>query len=170
MYRRIGMAIAGVGALALGACGSSEDSGEFTTAEGEPGEYTIDRETGEARMTVETEDGTATLRSGKDVPLDLPEGFEMFPGATVTSNSVVDQGQRSGSMILYETEAEPQEVVDHFRDQAKALGIDIQMDATMGDSLMIAGEKPGDGLAFQASATRNDQLTTGQLFIGRMPE
>jgi hypothetical protein len=44
------------------------------------------------------------------------------------------------------------------------------MDATMGDSLMIAGEKPGDGLAFQASATRNDQLTTGQLFIGRMPE
>ena len=35
-------------ALLLAACGGQEESGEFTTSDGEAGEYTIDRDTGEA--------------------------------------------------------------------------------------------------------------------------
>ena len=45
--------------LALAACGS-ETEGEFTTEDGETGEYQIDRATGESSMTVETDDGTRT--------------------------------------------------------------------------------------------------------------
>lgn len=165
---KIGTALGG--ALLLAACGGQEESGEFTTSDGEAGEYTIDRDTGEARMSVETEEGTATLRSGKDVPVELPDGFSLFPGSRVTSNSVINQGERTGSMVLFETDAAPEEVIAHFRKQAEAAGVDIQMDAKMGESLMVAGENEAENLAFQASVTGNEGTSTGQLFIGRMPE
>ncbi|QIQ85588.1 hypothetical protein [Erythrobacter sp.] len=158
------------GALLLAACGGQEESGEFTTEDGETGEYTIDRDTGEARMSVETEEGTATLRSGKDVPVELPDGFSLFPGSRVTSNSVINQGERTGSMVIFEADAAPEDVIAHFREQAEAAGVEIQMDAKMGESLMVAGENEAEGLAFQASVTGDEGTTTGQLFIGRMPE
>jgi len=157
-------------ALLLAACGGQDESGEFVTEDGQTGEYTIDRETGEARMSVETDEGTATLRSGKDVPIDLPGGFSLYPGSRVTSNSVIEQGERTGSMILFESDDAPEDVIAHFRKQAKAAGVDLQMDATMGESLMLAGENEAESLALQVSATGADGTTSGQLFIGRMPE
>lgn len=157
-------------ALLLASCGSSEESGEFTTQDGEAGEYTIDRETGETRMSLETDEGTATLRSGKDVPVDLPGGFSLYPGSRVTSNSVIEQGERTGSMVLFEVDDPPEDVIAHFRKQAEAAGVELQMDARMGESLMLAGENEAESLAFQASVTRSEGNTTGQLFIGRMPK
>jgi len=168
---RIGRIGAGVGAaLLLASCGAQEESGEFVTEDGETGEYTIDRDTGETRMSVETDEGTATLRSSKDVPIDLPGGFSLYPGSSVTSNSVIEQGERTGSMILFEADDPPEDVITHFRRQAEAAGVDIQMDATMGESLMLAGENDAEGLSFQVGATGDEGKTTGQLFIGRMPE
>lgn len=167
---KAGMATLVAAALVLAGCGGSEESGEFTTDDGERGEYTIDSETGEARMSVETEDGTATLRSGKDVPIDLPDGFSIYPGSRVTSNSVIAQGERTGSMILFEADDPPRDVIAHYRGQAEAAGLEIRMDASMGESLMVAGDNEAEGLSFQASATAADGVTTGQLFVGRMPE
>ncbi|AOL23021.1 hypothetical protein Ga0102493_112002 [Erythrobacter litoralis] len=168
---RIIASATGLGAaLFLASCGGQEENGEFTTEDGAQGEYTIDRETGETRMSLETEEGTATLRSGKDVPIDLPGGFSLYPGSRVTSNSVIEQGERTGSMILFEADATPEDIIAHYRKQAEAAGIELQMDAKMGESVMVAGENEADAIAFQVSATGADGTTTGQLFIGRMPE
>ena len=63
---RFAFGCAAASVLTLTACGS-ETSGEFTTEDGESAEYTIDSDTGETSMTVATEQGAVSMRSGADV-------------------------------------------------------------------------------------------------------
>ena len=88
--RNTALVMAATAALGLAACGS-ETSGEFTTEDGKDGEYTIDKETGETSMTITDEDGEASLRAGSNVPVNLPDGFTLFPGSKVVNNAVVNQ-------------------------------------------------------------------------------
>jgi hypothetical protein len=163
---KLALVLTGGAALALAACGS-ETSGEFTTEDGETAEYTIDKATGETSMTIESEDGTATLRSGADVPVDLPDGFSLYPGAKVITNTVVNQPDGQGTMVMFETEDAADKVIAHFREQAEAAGFDIQIDARMGESLMIGGERKSDGSSLSVTANANEgDATTGQLIIG----
>ena len=153
-------------ALALAGCGS-EASGEFTTESGENAEYTIDNATGETTMTVEGPDGTATLRSGADVAVDLPSGFSLFPGSTVLTNTVVNQPDGKGTMVMFETNAAAADVIAHFRQEAEDAGFDIQIDANMNGSLMIGGERKTDGSTLSVTSTPGEgDATTGQLIIG----
>jgi hypothetical protein len=164
--RKTILAVSGPAALALmlTACGS-ETSGEFTTADGENAEYTIDKDTGETAMTIEGKDGTATLRSGADVAVALPAGFSLFPGSKVVTNTVVDQPDGKGTMITFEAAAPADTVVAHYRDQAKAAGFDIQLEMNTNGTRMIGGERKGDGASLSVTATGGEP-TTGQIIIG----
>lgn len=162
---RVGV-LAGGAALTLAAC-SSETSGEFTTEDGETAEYTIDKDSGETSMTIKSEDGTATMRSGVDVPVDLPAGFSLYPGAKVLTNTVVSQPDGKGTMVMFETGDAADKVIAHFRKQAEEAGFSIQIDANMNGSLMIGGEREGDGSTLSVTANPNEgDATTGQLIIG----
>ncbi|MBI1404155.1 MAG: hypothetical protein GC147_13210 [Porphyrobacter sp.] len=164
--RRLALVLAGGAAVGLAGCGS-ETSGEFTTEDGGNAEYTIDKDSGETSMTIKGEDGTATLRSGADVPISLPDGFSLYPGARVITNTVVDQPDGKGTMVMFETTEAADEVIAHFREQARQAGFDIQIDAKMGESLMIGGERKTDGATLSVTANANaGDATTGQLIIG----
>jgi hypothetical protein len=160
----------GAAALALTAvlagCGS-ETTGEFTTEDGETAEYTIDKDSGETSMTLEGPDGTATLRSGADVPVSLPKGFSLFPGSKVLSNTVVNQPDGQGTMVMFETKAPADKVVAHYRDQAKAAGFDIQLEMNTNGTMMIGGERKADGSSLSVTASSGEgSATTGQIIIG----
>lgn len=152
--------------LVLAACGS-ETSGTFEGEDGETGEYTIDRATGETNATIETEDGTTTVRSGSNVPVDLPAGFSVYPGAEVVSNTVVKQGQGSGTLVSLESTDSPDKVAAYYKAQAEDAGITIQMEMTTNGMQMVGGESE-DGLTFSIMASPGDdggtnaQLTVGQ--------
>ena len=164
--RILALVLTGSAGLALAACGS-ETSGEFTTEDGETAEYTIDKDSGETSMTVEGPDGTATMRSGAGVPVDLPAGFSLFPGSTVITNTVVNQPDGTGTMVMFETDGAADKVIAHFRDQAKAAGFDIQLERNSNGSSMIGGERKGDGSTMSITATANPgDKTTGQIIIG----
>ncbi|MEE4317355.1 MAG: hypothetical protein V2I74_10285 [Erythrobacter sp.] len=164
--RKLALVLASGAALTMAACGS-ETSGEFTTEEGKTAEYTIDKDSGETSMTIESEDGTATLRSGADVPVDLPEGFSLYPGAKVITNTVVNQPDGQGTMVMFETGDAADRVIAHFRKEATDAGFAIQIDANMNGSLMIAGERKSDGSTLSVTANANEgDATTGQLIIG----
>ena len=155
-----------IAAAALASACGSETSGEFTTDDGGSGEYSVDRSTGETTATIETADGTATMRSGANVPVDLPDGFTLYPGASVISNTVVNHADGSGNMLLIQTDDSPDEVVAHYRSQAEAAGIDIQIEMTVNDGKMIGGEGP-DGTTFSLNAsTDGEGPTQAQLMIG----
>ena len=160
--------LAGSAALALlgtlTACGS-ETSGEVATADGETAEYTIDKETGETSMTIDGPDGTATLRSGTAVPVTLPDGFSLFPGTKVVTNTVVNQPDGQGTMVTFEADAPADKVVAHYRDQAKAAGFDIQLEMNTNGTMLIGGERKADGASLSVTAT-NGEATTGQIIIG----
>lgn len=151
-------------ALLLAACGS-ETSGEFTTEDGGNAEYTIDKNSGETSMTVKGPDGTATLRSGAEVPVSLPDGFSLFPGSKVVTNTVVNQPDGQGTMVMFEAAAPADKIVAHYRDQAKAAGFDIQLEMNSNGTLMIGGERKDDGATLSVTATSGD-TTTGQIIIG----
>jgi uncharacterized lipoprotein len=163
--RAIALFVAGSAALALAACGS-ETSGEFTTADGETAEYTVDKDSGETSMTVEGPDGTATLRSGAEVPVSLPQGFSLFPGSKVVTNTVVKQADGQGTMVMFETDAAADKVIAHFREQAKSAGFDIQLEMNTNGTMMIGGERK-DGSTLSVTASFGDDgKTSGQLIIG----
>ncbi|MEM9501732.1 MAG: hypothetical protein AAF941_07790 [Pseudomonadota bacterium] len=152
--------------LALAGCGS-EQSGEFTTEDGETGEYTIDSETGETSATITTPDGEAVLRSGANVPVDLPGGFTVYPGAKVVTNTEVTHDGGKGSMLMLETDASPDEVVAHYRKQAEAADVEIQLEMSMNGGQMIGGEGP-DGTTFTLNASAGDEgKTEAQLILGQ---
>ncbi len=164
--RMTAMILASGGALLLTACGS-ETSGEFTTEDGKNAEYTIDKDSGETSMTIKGEDGEATLRSGADVPVTLPDGFSLYPGSKVVTNTVVNQPDGQGTMITFEADASAEDVVKHYRDQAKAAGFDIQLEMNTNGTRMIGGEIKDKGSSLSVTATDNDgDKTTGQIIIG----
>lgn len=162
--RTTALVLAGMAGAALAACGS-ETSGEFTTEDGKNAEYTIDKDSGETSMTVAGPDGTATLRSGADVPVSLPDGFSLFPGSRVVTNTVVKQPDGQGTMITFEADAPADKVAAHYRDQAKAAGFDIQLEMNTNGTLLVGGERKADGSSLSVTATSGD-MTTGQIIIG----
>lgn len=168
--RQAAILITGAAALMLAACGS-ETSGEFKTEDGKNAEYTIDKQTGETSMTIEGKDGAATLRSGANVPVTLPDGFTLFPGSKVVTNTLVDQPDGKGTLVTFEADAPAEDVVAHYRDAAKAAGFDIQIEINTNGTRMVGGERKADGSSLSVTATTGDDgKTAGQLIIGtKMP-
>jgi hypothetical protein len=160
----VAMTFSAMAVLGLSAC-SSERSGEFTTEEGDTGSYSVDPDSGETNMTITTDEGTTTLRSGSDVPIDLPLGFSVYPGAEVTSNAVVDHNGGEGSMVIFDTSDSPDDVVSFYREQAEAAGIEIKVDLTINDGRMLGGEG-SDGEVFTINVSANEQGANGQLMVG----
>jgi hypothetical protein len=160
------LVLASGAAPTLGACGS-ETTGEITTADGEKAEYTLDTDGGETAMTIRSEDGTATMRSGDKVAVELRECFTSFTGAKVITNAVVNQADEKGTMVMFETSDPTERVIAHFRKQAKDAGFEIGLEVNSGGTRMIGGERKRDGSSLSVTATANEgDATTGQLMIG----
>ncbi|MHA7819467.1 MAG: hypothetical protein ACX930_07485 [Erythrobacter sp.] len=138
------------GALALAGCGGSEPSGEVTTEDGDSGEYTFDTESGETSMTITDGDGETTLRAGSNVAPNLPDGWTIYPGASIQNVINVDGGENAGSMVTMRVDAKQDQVIEHYRKEAEVAGYIIHMDLTTATNKVIAGDKR-DGSNFSVS-------------------
>ncbi len=153
-----------VGALLLSSCGS-DNSGEFEAEDGSEGSYSFNEENGETIARITTDEGTAEMRSGENVPVDLPSDFSMYPGAKVVSNTTVRQGNGKGALIVFETADSPEKVAGFYRKQAESAGIDIAMEMSVNDGQMLAGEGE-DGETFTLNVTQNESGSSAQLMVG----
>jgi hypothetical protein len=107
------------------------------------------------------------LRSGTDVPVSLPQGFSLFPGSKVVTNTVVNQPDGQGTMVVFEAQAPADTIIAHYREQAKAAGFEIQLEMTTNGTTMVGGERKGDGSSLSVTASPGEGgTTTGQLIIG----
>ncbi len=159
--RSVGTAACGCAALlALSACG---------TEAAQESSYTIDSETGEISASASTADGATTVRSGAQVPLDLPAGFTLYPGAKVIGNTVFDQGDGRGAFVTMESADTPEQIAAFYIGQARAAGVNIEMQMPINEGRMAGGESP-DGLTFSLMAVPIAGGTQAQLSVGMMQD
>lgn len=154
--------------LALAACGSdaSEDEGVQQGAGAPRGSYAIDAATGETSARHTDEAGTVTtMRSGEKVPVALPAGFTLYPGARVTNNTRVEQADGLLVLLNFESEATPEVMSAFYRREAEAAGIEVATALENGPMVMIGGEAAG-GTSFSFTATRQGEVSQAQLSVG----
>ncbi len=155
------------GAIAMLAACSSEKSGTITTSEGETADYTIDEQSGETAMTIKTPDGKATMRSGAGVPVKLPDGFTLYPGSNVVSNTIVNQPDGAATMVVFEAPSDATAIIAHFKQAASKAGYAIEIEANMNETMMLSGKRKDAGTSFMVSTGKAvDGKTSGQLVIG----
>jgi hypothetical protein len=78
---------------------------------------------------------------------------------------VVNQPDGQGTMVMFETDAKPDAIIAHYREQAKSAGFDIELEMNTNGTTMIAGKRESDGSSLSVTATSGD-TTTGQIIIG----
>jgi len=159
------LVVAAAAALLVSACGS-EKSGTFETDDG-TGSYKIDQDSGQTAMEITGPDGQqVNISSGKDASVDLPDGFAIYPGSEIVSNTTINQGAGKGTMVTMHSADSAADMIGYYKKQAEAAGIEIEMELKTGQGQMISG-KDGSGTAFSFNANPGDDGTTGQLIIGK---
>ena len=152
-------------ALTLMSCGGP-DEGEVTTADGKA-EYTVDADGRDSEIRFTDTDGNETvINSGTAVEAELPDGFTVYPGARIVSNTTMSGAQGAGSLVSIASDDPLDEVVAFYRQQAEAAGVEIEMEMKNGEAVMIGGESP-DGLFFSFNASPEGGGTSGVLMAGR---
>ena len=153
----------------LGACASepgSENQTQAQPGERERGNYIVDGETGEISARIHREDGTvATMRSGEKVPVLLPAGFTLYPGAEVVSNTHVRHDGGNGVLLTMRSRDDPEDMTAFYRQQAEAAGVTVEMQMKAGRTAMFAGKGPGD-LAVSFNVSEETGETVAQLMVG----
>ncbi len=161
MHKILGVTAA---TLLLVSC-SNDSEGTIQTDDGDV-EYSIDGDNGSSEFRAESDDGReVSINTGTDVPVELPAGYSIYPGASVVSNSVINVGNESGSIVFMTTQDSPEEVAAFYRQQAEAAGIVIANEMNSAGSRMLAGES-ADGKSFTVSVSANGDSTTAQLMVG----
>lgn len=153
--------------LALAACSDSEAT-SIISADGAT-EYEISGTGDSNRLRMSNADGNeAVFANGSDAAdeLGLPDGYALYPGAEVESSTTFNGPQGSGVMVTFATDASPQELVDFYRKQATAAGVEIDTDARTGVDRVIAGAGPG-GLSFSLQTSADRSGSTGILVISK---
>lgn len=152
------------GALALAACG-----GDTTTIETEDGsaEYDTSGSDGDAEIRFTDKDGNETvMSSGSDAAVDLPDGFTLYPGASVASNTVISGGAGEGMMVGFTSSAAAEELATHYRREAEAAGFEIQIEMNSGETVMIGGEGPEGGF-FSLNSSPDGDGSSAMLIVGK---
>ncbi len=155
-----------VSCAALAACGS-EQSGTFQTEDGETGTYTVDQSDGEGSISVKTDDGEFTMQSGADVDAELPEGFSLYPGATVLSNSKISHSEGSNVSVMMSTDATAEEVLAFYRPQIYAAGIEVKTEFKNQGSTMIGGDDGAGNTIVLNVSPGNDGMTAVNLALSK---
>ncbi|MFB0613150.1 hypothetical protein [Aurantiacibacter poecillastricola] len=153
-------------ALLIAGCGSSED-GTFETAEGDTVDYQANDSSGDTEYRITGEDGEElVINTGSGTEVDLPDGYNVYPGATVTGTTTISQADGQGTMVMMESDDSPEELAEYYRNQAEAAGITIQMEMSSNGTRMIGGEDEAGG-TFSFNASPSGTGTMGQLVVGR---
>ena len=150
-------------ALAMAACGS-----ESTTDEPEI-RASIGHTSEDGAMTAQIrgDNGQAIdIASDPGAPVNLPDGFTLYPGARVTSNTSMAMGEGNAAIISFDSASAPEDIVAHYRAEAEAAGIPVTAEVSAGDTRSIAGDAE-NGDSFQLSVEPSGDGSTATLMVGR---
>lgn len=146
--------------LILGACSDDEPRRAPTTA------HTLPLTEGEERGAVDRPgQPSITMRSGPNVPLHLPPGFTVYPGAKVAANTVVESDGRRRTLLVFVSPDPVAKVIAFYRTQAVAAGSALSFNLE-GDERASLGGALRNGEAFAIAARRRDGGTRVEFATG----
>ena len=105
-----------------------------------------------------TGEAPATLRSGPRIPVMLPRGFTLYPGAEVVSNTVVERGGMRRMLLVFQTPDPMEKVILYYRAEARAAGMMVAFDLAGPDRASLGGTM-GSGAEVAISARRARDTT-----------
>lgn len=140
----------------LGAC---QDRGPSPAPSAAPN-FSRESTPGETRARI----AEAKLRSGPAVPVVLPPGFSLYPGATVVRNTQVERGRERRVLVEFETPDPIAKVLLFHRAQAQAAGVTLTLDLDGSDAASIGGQTASGG-EFALTARRVGNGTVVELSI-----
>ena len=142
--------------VALAACNSGT-GGTFETDKGEKGSYKLDQGSDGNTLTIKTDQGEFAMQSGdKAGNVDLPPGFAVYPGAKVVANTSLRNDQGTNVSVMMTVPGSVDQVMDYYRRQAEAAGIDIQTEIKSGTTQLIGGESKS-GMIFSLNASPSEE-------------
>ena len=156
--------------VAASGCTKDEDDADSDRTDSEAmqpiGSYDIDAEDGTVRATHRDGTGlTTTMEAGQRVSASLPDPFALYPGATVTNTTVVQQGKGTLVVIEFETPDPRDRIVEYYRAAASRAAIEPDVDIEAGATTTLAGSNNKDRMRFALQVTRAGKLTTGQINV-----
>lgn len=165
---RIAAILAGMGALALIACGQHTPNAPGETAQGQESEGSISRKDGVVRF--ETADGGAVFLGGENVaaPKNLPSFVEVYPGLRLESvMSGEAAGDFDGGGVLVGISADPPEkVAAYYREMIKRRGLRTVLDRTTNGTIVLnAASSAQEGL-FLTIAAKDGGSQIGLTYAG----
>lgn len=118
-----------------------------------------DRTTGETRATIAPRgEPPAISRSGPEVPVNLPPGFTLYPGAKAISNTIVARRGKERMLMVFESPDPPAKVLTFYRLQAAKTGAQVTLDLGGEDRASLGGTlRSGESFALtvrRGKATR----------------
>lgn len=128
--------------------------------------FAHDPANGEMRARIATGRGDAAeMRSGTGVPVVLPRGFTIYPGARIVANTVVARGEFRHILIEIETADPMAKVMLFHRAQALAAGGSLSLDLAGTEAASIGG-RIATGGEFALTARRVGLVTHVQMAFG----
>lgn len=104
------------------------------------------------------------MRSGLAVPVILPRGFTVYPGARVTGNTVAQLSNTRRVLVQFETPDPVAEVMLFYRAQARAAEVSLTLDLGGTEAASIGG-RTADG-DFALTARRAGSVTRAEMAFG----
>lgn len=120
--------------------------------------FSRDPETGETRARIAAGSQTAELRSGASVPVALPLGFTLYPGAEIIRNTQVDSVGKRHTLVEFATPDPVAKVMLFYRAQAQAAGAWVSVDLDGSEAASIGGQIPAGQFALTARANGNGTI------------
>ena len=145
-------------ALLLAACGSDKPREGVSIDSGDDG----------VTATVTDKDGNqATMRYGGEegiaAPTNLPDFAPVYPDAQIISVVTGSEAENKG-MVNFRTTASMADVMNFYRDKAKAAGLSVEAEVQMGAGRMLALTDKASGRALQLTA--NPDEAEGGVMVG----
>lgn len=70
------------------------------------------------------------MRTGPKVEVALPDGFTIYPGAVIVSNTLVERSKNRRMLLEFVTRESPEKTISFYRRQAEAAHLDLRLDLT----------------------------------------
>ena len=114
-------------------------------------------------------DGPVSVAVGPTAaPAGLPDFAPAYPGSEMKSTATgIGDAKTNGGMAVFVTPDSPDQVLEFYRQKARAAGLKVQLDADMGAARQFAASDEATGRLLQVIVSAQAGMTQAQVIWGK---